>query len=93
MAASKGNQQLVIRGKYVPKYIIKSLLRKYIVSYATCKMCRSPNTELIRDPNMWLNFCKCHNCGSSSSRSIMPISSRYHRMSRANRKAARNAAV
>ncbi len=81
---------MVIWGKWVPKYI-KSLLRKYIVSYVTCEMCCSPNMELTRDPCTQLNFCKCHNCGSSSSRSIMPISSRYHRMSRANRKAARNA--
>jgi translation initiation factor 2 subunit 2 len=84
-----GNHWLVIREKYVPKYI-KSLLRKYIVSYATCKMCRSPNTELIRDPNMWLNFCKCHNC--SSSRSFVPISSGYHATNCTNRRAARNTA-
>jgi translation initiation factor 2 subunit 2 len=84
-----GNQQLVIRGKYVPKYI-KSLLRKYIVSYVTCKMCRSPNRELTRDPYMRLNFCKYHDCGSS--RSIVPISSWYHTTSCANRRVVRNAA-
>ncbi|KAL3764453.1 hypothetical protein ACHAW5_000117 [Stephanodiscus triporus] len=84
-----GNQRLVIRGKYVPKYI-ESLLRKYIVSYVTCEMCRSPNTELTRDPYTRLNFCKCHDCGSS--RSVAPISSGYHATSRADRRAARNAA-
>merc|ERR1712157_653242 len=42
-----GNQRLVIRGKYVPKYI-ESLLRKYILEYVTCQMCRSPNTELTK---------------------------------------------
>ena len=42
-----GNQRLVIRGKYVPKYI-ESLLRKYIVEYVTCKMCRSANTTLTK---------------------------------------------
>mmetsp|Transcript_10062 Transcript_10062/g.24632 ORF Transcript_10062/g.24632 Transcript_10062/m.24632 type:complete len:235 (+) Transcript_10062:105-809(+) len=84
-----GNQRLVIRGKYVPKYI-ESLLRKYIVSYVTCEMCRSPNTELTRDPATRLNFCKCHDCGSS--RSVAPISSGYHATSRADRRAARNAA-
>jgi translation initiation factor 2 subunit 2 len=84
-----GNQRLVIRGKYVPKYI-ESLLRKYIVSYVTCEMCRSPNTELTRDPYTRLNFCKCHDCGSS--RSVAAISSGYHATSRADRRAARNAA-
>ena len=83
-----GNQRLVIRGKYVPKYI-ESLLRKYIVSYVTCEMCRSPNTELTRDPATRLNFCKCHDCGSS--RSVANISSGYHATSRADRRAARNA--
>ena len=32
-----GTQRLVIRGKYVPKYI-ESLLRKYIVEYVTCQV-------------------------------------------------------
>ena len=85
-----GNQRLVIRGKYVPKYI-ESLLRKYIVSYVTCEMCRSPNTELTRDPATRLNFCKCHDCGSS--RSVAAISSGYHATSRADRRAARNAKI
>ena len=84
-----GNQRLVIRGKYVPKYI-ESLLRKYIVSYVTCEMCRSPNTELTRDPYTRLNFVKCNDCGSS--RSVAAISSGYHATSRADRRAARNAA-
>lgn len=83
-----GNQRLVIRGKYVPKYI-ESLLRKYIVSYVTCEMCRSPNTELTRDPATRLNFCKCHDCGSS--RSVANISSGYHAVSRADRRAAKAA--
>ena len=84
-----GNQRLVIRGKYVPKYI-ESLLRKYIVEYVTCQMCRSPNTELTRDAGTRLNFCKCRDCGSQ--RSVAPISSGYHATSRADRRAARNAA-
>eukprot|EP00569_Conticribra_weissflogii_P004476 CAMPEP_0171329010 /NCGR_PEP_ID=MMETSP0878-20121228/967_1 /TAXON_ID=67004 /ORGANISM="Thalassiosira weissflogii, Strain CCMP1336" /LENGTH=245 /DNA_ID=CAMNT_0011828897 /DNA_START=76 /DNA_END=813 /DNA_ORIENTATION=- len=84
-----GNQRLVIRGKYVPKYI-ESLLRKYIVEYVTCQMCRSPNTELTRDSGSRLYFIQCRDCGSS--RSVAPISSGYHATSRADRRAARNAA-
>jgi len=83
-----GNQRLVIRGKYVPKYI-ESLLRKYILEYVTCQMCRSPNTELTKDSVSRLHFCNCRDCGSS--RSVAPIRSGYHATSRADRRAARNA--
>lgn len=85
-----GNQRLVIRGKYVPKYI-ESLLRKYIVEYVTCSMCRSPNTELKRDSGSRLYFINCSDCGSS--RSVAQIRSGYHATSRADRRAARNAAA
>jgi len=83
-----GNQRLVIRGKYVPKYI-ESLLRKYIVEYVTCQMCRSPNTELNKDQGSRLYFLNCHDCGSS--RSVAPIRSGYHAITRVDRRAARNA--
>jgi len=83
-----GNQRLVIRGKYVPKYI-ESLLRKYVVEYVTCQMCRSPNTDLDRDSGSRLYFCQCRDCGSS--RSVAQIRSGYHATSRADRRAARNA--
>ena len=83
-----GNQRLIIRGKYVPKYI-ESLLRKYVVEYVTCEMCRSPNTDLQRDGASRLYFLHCRDCGSS--RSVAPIRSGYHATSRADRRAARNA--
>jgi translation initiation factor 2 subunit 2 len=83
-----GNQRLIIRGKYVPKYI-ESLLRKYVVEYVTCEMCRSPNTDLQKDGASRLYFCHCRDCGSS--RSVAPIRSGYHATSRADRRAARNA--
>merc|ERR1712150_245312 len=83
-----GNQRLVIRGKYVPKYI-ESLLRKYIVEYVTCQMCRSPNTDLLKDSTTRLQFCNCKDCGST--RSVVAIRSGYHAISKADRRAARNA--
>ncbi len=84
-----GNHRLVIRGKYVPKYI-ESLLRKYISEYVTCKMCRSPNTELTKDTVSRLFFCRCKDCGSS--RSVAPIRSGYHATTRTDRRAAKKAA-
>jgi len=83
-----GNQRLIIRGKYVPKYI-ESLLRKYVVEYVTCENCRSPNTDLQKDGASRLYFLNCRDCGSS--RSVAPIRSGYHATSRADRRAARNA--
>jgi translation initiation factor 2 subunit 2 len=83
-----GNQRLIIRGKYVAKYI-ESLLRKYVIEYVTCEMCRSPHTELTKDPASRLYFCNCLDCGSR--RSVAPIRSGYHATSRADRRAARNA--
>lgn len=83
-----GHQRLIIRGKYVPKYI-ESLLRKYVVEYVTCEMCRSPNTDLEKDSGTRLFFCKCRDCGSV--RSVAAIRSGYHATSRADRRAARAA--
>eukprot|EP00619_Florenciella_sp_RCC1007_P006019 CAMPEP_0205925912 /NCGR_PEP_ID=MMETSP1325-20131115/19264_1 /ASSEMBLY_ACC=CAM_ASM_000708 /TAXON_ID=236786 /ORGANISM="Florenciella sp., Strain RCC1007" /LENGTH=215 /DNA_ID=CAMNT_0053294529 /DNA_START=58 /DNA_END=705 /DNA_ORIENTATION=+ len=81
-----GTQRLVIRGKYVPKYI-ESLLRKYIVEYVTCQMCRSPNTTLTRDSVSRLYFIHCQDCGSS--RSVAPIRAGFHAQTRADRRAMR----
>ena len=74
----------------MPKYI-ESLLRKYIGEYVTCKMCRSPNTELTKDSVSRLFFCKCKDC--ESSRSVAPIRSGYHAATRADRRAAKKAQV
>ncbi|EGB11615.1 hypothetical protein AURANDRAFT_14493, partial [Aureococcus anophagefferens] len=78
-----GTQRLVIRGKYVPKYI-ESLLRKYIVEYVTCQMCRSPSTSLTRDSVSRLFFLHCQDCGSS--RSVAPIRAGFHAQTRADRR-------
>jgi len=76
-----------IGGRYLPKYI-ESLLRKYVVEYVTCGMCRSPNTDLVKDQGSRLYFCNCRDCGSS--RSVAPIKAGYHATNRADRRAARN---
>ena len=81
-----GNQRLVIRGKFVPKYI-ESLLRKYIGEYVTCQMCRSFNTALSRDSVSRLFFVECQDCAST--RSVAQIRAGYHAETRADRRAAR----
>mmetsp|Transcript_1812 Transcript_1812/g.2520 ORF Transcript_1812/g.2520 Transcript_1812/m.2520 type:complete len:228 (-) Transcript_1812:121-804(-) len=82
-----GNKRLVIRGKFVPKYI-ESLLRKYILEYVACQMCRSFNTTLTKDSVSRLFFVQCQDCGSS--RSVAQIRSGYHATTKADRRALRN---
>jgi len=83
-----GNKRLVIRGKFVPKYI-ESLLRKYIGEYVACQMCRSFKTNLTRDNVSRLFFVACQDCGSS--RSVAQIRAGYHATTKADRRAVRNA--
>jgi len=82
-----GNKRLVIKGKFLPKYI-SSLLTKYIIEYVRCSMCSScDKTTLSRDSVSRLYFMQCENCGSS--RSVAPIKSGYHAQTRADRRALR----
>ena len=67
---------------------IESLLKKYIVEYVTCHMCRSPGTVLSRDSVTRLYFVKCETC--KSTRSVAPIKAGFHATSRADRRAARS---
>lgn len=82
-----GNARLVIRGKLIPKSI-ESLLRKYIIEYVSCQMCKSfDKTNLSKDSVSRLHFLECDNCGCS--RSVAPIRSGYHAQTRADRRAQR----
>lgn len=78
-----GNQRLVIRGRFQSKQI-ESLLKKYIVEYVTCHMCRNPDTGLSRDSVTRLYFLQCENCGSR--RSVAPIKTGFHAVSRSDRR-------
>lgn len=82
-----GNKRLIIKGRYVPKQI-EQLLKKYIVEYVTCHMCRSPDTTLTRDAVTRLYFLNCGNCGST--RTVLPIKGGFHATTRSERRAARN---
>jgi translation initiation factor 2 subunit 2 len=84
-----GNNRLVVKGRYVPKQL-ESLLKKYIMEYVTCHMCRSPETTLTRDSVTRLFFLQCETCGSR--RSVAPIKSGFHATSRTDRRAAKQAA-
>ena len=82
-----GNGRLVLKGTFVPKKI-ESLLRKYITEYVTCHLCKSPDTDLIKDPASRLFFVQCHACGAR--RSVSTIKTGYLATQRGERRAARN---
>lgn len=78
-----GQQRLVIRGKFTQQNV-ESLLKKYIVEYITCHMCKSAATTLTRDPITRLYFVHCSLCDSS--RSVAPIKSGFTATTKADRK-------
>lgn len=83
-----GSQRLVLKGRYIPKHL-ESLLKKYIIEYVTCPICRIPETTLTRDSVTRLFFLQCEACGSR--RSVAPIKSGFHATSRSDRRAAKAA--
>jgi translation initiation factor 2 subunit 2 len=87
-ASLDGSMRLILKGRYVPKQA-ESLLKKYIMEYVTCHMCRNPDTSLTRDAVTRLYFLQCEACGSR--RSVAPIKSGFHATMRADRKAAKKA--
>lgn len=78
-----GNVRLVIKGRFQPKQV-ESLLKKYIVEYVSCHMCRNPETTLTRDPVTRLYFLQCESCGSR--RSVAPIKTGFHATNRVDRR-------
>ncbi|KAI9631743.1 putative translation initiation factor [Dioszegia hungarica] len=67
-----GNGRLIMKGRYTQKQI-ESVLRKYIVEYVTCKICKSPDTLLSKENR--LDFVTCESCGSR--RSVSAIKAGY----------------
>ncbi|KAK8849423.1 hypothetical protein IAR55_004755 [Kwoniella newhampshirensis] len=59
-----GSQRLVMKGRYTQKQI-ENVLRKYIVEYVTCKICKSPDTLLGKENRLY--FMTCETCGSRRS--------------------------
>jgi len=84
-----GSGGLVLKGRYQPKHA-ESLIRKYIKEFVTCAMCKSPKTTLTRDSSTRLYMVACGNCGAS--RTAASIKSGYHATTRADRRAAKQAA-
>ena len=67
-----GSQRLIIKGKFTQKQV-ETLMRQYIMEYVTCKTCKSPETNMVKENR--LMFLKCDACGSS--RTVAPIKSGF----------------
>merc|ERR1712151_1237788 len=81
--------QLILKGRYQDRHA-ESLLRKYIKEFVKCEMCkRCTNTTLDRDQSSRLWFVTCADCGAR--RAATSIKSGYHAVTRADRRAAKNA--
>ena len=80
--------QLILKGRYTQKHF-ESLLRRYIIEYVQCSMCKSRKTVFVRDPATRLSMVSCQNCGAS--KSVNAIKSGFHATTKADRRAAKEA--
>lgn len=83
-----GEGQFILKGRFYARNI-ESLLRKYIREYVMCQMCRSSNTNLVKDQATRLTNIVCNNCGAS--RSCTNIKSGFHAVAKGERKRAKQA--
>eukprot|EP00696_Hemimastix_kukwesjijk_P008677 gnl/Hemi2/20979_TR6958_c0_g5_i1.p1 gnl/Hemi2/20979_TR6958_c0_g5~~gnl/Hemi2/20979_TR6958_c0_g5_i1.p1 ORF type:complete len:314 (-),score=123.69 gnl/Hemi2/20979_TR6958_c0_g5_i1:64-954(-) len=59
-----GSGRLVMKGRFAPKSIEK-IIRRYVVEYVVCKVCKSPDTVLTKENRLY--FLQCGHCGASRS--------------------------
>lgn len=86
----EGSGQMILKGRFTAKHI-ESLLKKYIVEYVTCSMCKSPNTTLTKDNNTRLSTISCKSCGAS--RTVAAIKAGYHATTKTDRRKAKFAKI
>ena len=61
-----GNYRLLMKGKFSSKNL-EPVLKKYIIEYVSCHMCRGHETSIIKDPLTRLSFLNCEMCKSRRS--------------------------
>jgi translation initiation factor 2 subunit 2 len=59
-----GSKRLLIKGRFQHR-AFENLLRRYIVEYVLCELCKSVNTSLYRNQSARSLVVKCHRCGAS----------------------------
>jgi len=80
-----GSQRLVIKGRFQQKQI-ENILKRYIMEYVTCKVCKSPETILEKDNRIF--FLHCEACGAVKSVSTIKTGFKAQTEKRAAQRAA-----
>lgn len=63
-ASIDGNGVLLIRGIYTQKNI-ENILRKFVVNFVQCLVCKSLETSIRKEQSTRINFLDCNTCKSS----------------------------
>ncbi|KAJ1479113.1 translation initiation factor IF2/IF5 [Baffinella frigidus] len=53
--------KLTFKGRFTPKQI-ESVVRKYMLAYVQCQMCKCFDTNLEKDQVTRLTFIQCNRC-------------------------------
>ncbi|EKX37716.1 translation initiation factor 2, beta subunit [Guillardia theta CCMP2712] len=80
--------KLTFKGRFTPKQI-ESVVRKYMLAYVQCQMCKNYDSQLVKDSMTRLTFLECNRCGARMS--VQNVEKGFHATNRADRKAAKNA--
>ena len=81
-----GTQRLVLKGRFLPK-VFEGVLRHYFIDYVICNMCKSSDTQLVREQSSRLSYCRCQSCGAS--RSVSTIQRGFTAVGKGDRRKAR----
>ncbi|KAI9294634.1 hypothetical protein K502DRAFT_291989, partial [Neoconidiobolus thromboides FSU 785] len=81
-----GSQRLIIKGRFQQKQM-ETIIRRYIVEYVTCKICKSPDTTLSKENR--LTFMQCQSCNSTRSVSAVKTGYQANLIKRTKRKPVR----
>jgi len=83
-----GQNRLILKGRFLPK-VFEGVLRHYFIDYVICNMCKSSDTQLVKEQSSRLSYCRCQACGAS--RSVGSIASGFRAVGKGERRKARNA--
>lgn len=67
--------KLTFKGIFKPKQI-ESVVRKYMLAYVQCQMCKSFDSNLVKDSMTRLTFIECNRC--QARRSIQAVAQGFH---------------
>lgn len=80
---STSGSQLILKGRFNENNI-EFILKKYITEYVKCRMCRSMQTVLTKDPSIRMFMMVCEKCGCT--RSVQQVQEAYRAFTKGERK-------